>query len=198
MARPDSQRPDFIDALAPWILTPALVYVGVPVLFVGSVTMFGLAALHPLAAMIVPLLVGISIGASYKPDTFPPVIPTLPWQERCLLIAIGLLFAVLVSLGDTLTTDDWSALQLFCEGDVCIGASEGEAELMEWFLLKAPALTLAPLALLAAITGRRRIAIAMLGTAGTLIAIVCFIIAVFFLLGDGRFDVIFSNDTDPH
>jgi hypothetical protein len=38
----------------------------------------------------------------------------------------------------------------------------------------------------------------MLGTAGTLIAIVCFIIAVFFLLGDGRFDVIFSNDTDPH
>ena len=197
MAKSDTKPPDFIDAVAPWILTPALIYVGAPVLFVGSVTMFGLAALHPLAAMIVPMLVGISLGASYRPDTFPPVIPSLPWQSRCLLVAIGLLFAVLVPLADTLTPADWSALGLYCDGDVCIGASEDEAEFMGWFL-KAPALALAPLALLAAIIGSRRVAIAMLGTAGALFAIVCFILAVFFLLGDGRLDVIFSSDTDDH
>jgi hypothetical protein len=195
MAQPDTKTPDFIEALAPWILTPALFYVGIPVLFVGSVTMFGLAALHPLAAMIVPLLVGISMGASYKPDTFPPVIPILPWRARFLLVAIGLLFAVLVPLADSMTIADWEALRLSCEGEVCVGASEGEAESLGWFL-KTPAVVLAPLALLAALTGSRRVAIVMLGTTGTLIAVVCFVLAVFVLLADGRFDVIFSSDND--
>jgi hypothetical protein len=197
MARSDTKPPDFIDALIPWLLTPALVYVGVPVLFVGSITMFGLAAVHPLAAMIVPLLVGISIGASYKPAGFPPVVPPLAAQGRSLLLVIGLLFVVVALLGGSMTTDDWSSLGLICEGDVCIGASKDDAEFLSWFLV-GPAVTLAPLALLAAALSSRRLTIAMLGTAGTLVGIVCFVLAVFFVLGDGRFDVIFSSDTDDH
>lgn len=183
MAESRSHKPNIVSALAPWLLAPALIYVGAPLLFVGAVMMFGLATLHPLAAMIVPLLVGISMGASYKPDTFPPVISTLPWQERCLLVAVGLIFAVLVPLAGTLTPDDWSSLRLSCQGDVCIGAGVGQTGLMGWFV-KAP-VALAPLTLLAAITGSRRVAIAVLGTAGTLIAIACSILAVFLLLGDG-------------
>jgi hypothetical protein len=86
MARPESKGISFIDALAPWILTPALIYVGVPVVFVSLITMLGLAMVHPLAAMIVPVGIGSTIGASYKRDAFPSALPLLSWNMRLLLL----------------------------------------------------------------------------------------------------------------
>lgn len=177
MARSDTKPPDFIDALLPWLLTPALIYVGIPVLFVATIVTLGLAFVHPMVGMAVPTLIGISLGASYKPNTFPPVIPRLPLAVRLNLLFIATLFAVLVVLADELPAVRWTYLESTC--DDC--GEEGKSLLANWLIL-GPSLVLAPMAFFAAATGSLRVTLATLGTLGAVLAEAAFLVVLFWIL----------------
>ncbi|HLF08017.1 MAG TPA: hypothetical protein VI789_01525 [Dehalococcoidia bacterium] len=149
------------------VLTPGLLYLAVPLLFVSAVFSFGLATLHPFAAMLVPLGIGAAFasGGVSRPEA------RLAGSTRLALFAIAAGFGLLALLtsgsGDLGTT-------LFgepCRPELRAPASpcpEREWHDLNW-LVFVPALSHAPVALLGAATGNRRAA-TVLGVSALVIA----------------------------
>ena len=133
------------------MITPGLIYVSLPLLLAATILSFALATIHPFAWMFVALAIG-GFVAVVTPGPQPSLSKSARWNLLAIAACLGLL--ALLSSG----TQGIGAT-LF--GEPCRrGCGEYDWSDYRW-LVFAPAIVHAPIALLAAVTAGRRVALAL-------------------------------------
>jgi hypothetical protein len=162
-----------------FVLTPGLLYLGLPLLFISLIFTVALAAaIHPLAGMLIPLGIGVPMALASRGAEPAPLSSR---GRRILLgLAAGLGVSALLSSGI-----DGIGHTLF--GEPCTtSCSEWSTNDDHWLVL-APALALLPLAVAAAATAQRWTVVALATStavlAGQAVIVTLFLIGFAFTYG---------------